>query len=134
MDSIDLSHLQSKLEAIFEQYPLGNLCDLCADAVSKVLVDDGYDVELVRIENEENPVRPGMRGQYILVRNTDGTFLTLSVNGFHVACRIPQRTERYYVDSFIYQRFGLQAIEETSYFALFQYPDSMEITQVRQVS
>lgn len=133
MEAIDLSHLQPKLEAVFEKFPPGNLCDLCADAISNVLHKASYLVEIVTIQNEEAPGRPGMRGQFILVKQPDDTFFALGMNGFHMACRIVRARERFYIDALVYQRFGPQAIDEASYFGLFRYPDSMEITEVQQV-
>lgn len=133
VETVDLSHLRPLLEAIFAQYPPGNHCDLCATALGKILKDDGYQVNIVTLQNEEVPGRPGIRGRFIMARHSDGSSFALGVTGFHMTCRIEQEEKRFYIDSLVNEHFGTQAVDTASYFALFVYPDSMEITLVQQV-
>jgi hypothetical protein len=129
----DLSALSTQLEALFQAYPAGNHCDICAREVGSELRKVGFDVAIVTIQNESNPGQPTMRPPYIQAKMPDGKPFLLGQNGFHQANRITFQNAFYYTDPLVYLHQGVTAVSEEDYFGLFVYPDGMEITDVKAV-
>jgi len=129
----DLSAFKDTLERLFLTYPAGNYCDVCAQAVGLELRKAGYEVAIVTIQNAVNPARPDVRPPYIQAKRPDGQPFLLGQNGFHQANRIVFADTFYYIDPLVYLHYGVEVVDETTYFDLFVYPDGMEITEVRVV-
>jgi hypothetical protein len=129
----DISNHRERLEAIFRTYPAGNFCDVCAKAVGAELREAGFGVEIVTVQNEANPAQPNMRPPFIQAKLPDGKSFLLGQNGFHQANRIIAQPNSYYIDPLVYLHFGVELVDERTYFGLFVYTDSMEITGVEFV-
>lgn len=84
---LDLGHLDTSLEPIFEAYPVGNFCDVCAQKVSQELRKAEFEVAVVTIQNE---AMPGVfhRPPFIHGRDREGQPLLLAETGFHQAVRL----------------------------------------------
>lgn len=129
----DLSALGDSLETLFQTYPAGNYCDVCAKAAGMELRKVGFEVAIVTIQNEVNPGQPNVRPPYIQAKRPDGQPFLLGQNGFHQANRITFEDAFYYIDPLVYLHYGVDVVDETTYFGLFVYPDGIEITDVRVV-
>jgi hypothetical protein len=129
----DLSRFSQVLTPIFETYPTGNLCDVCAQKVAGELQKAQYKLAIVTIQNERMPGQPNIRPPFIhgLARNNQ-PFL-LGQSGFHQAVRIEIDSVLYYIDALVYLHYGLSAVDEVTYWRLFWYPDGIEITKVQEV-
>lgn len=131
--ALDLKAVKNKLEVLFQRYPAGNHCDICARKVGEELQKAKFDVEIVTIQNEEMPEQPGKRPSYIQGKKPDGEYFLLAKTGFHQANRVHFEDNFYYIDALVYVHYGVEAVDETTYFALFVYPDGIEITNVQAV-
>jgi hypothetical protein len=129
----DLSALKPELSAIFKRYPAGNHCDRCAEALGKLLVSKGYRVSILTLQNEALFGSPEVRPPFINVRNVDGGLFLLGESGFHQVCRVDMEPDDYFIDSLVHLHYPFQAVDEDTYFGLFEYPDGIEITDVRLV-
>jgi hypothetical protein len=130
---LDLDKSRKKLEALFKSYPAGNHCDVCADKVGKELKEAGFEVEIVTIQNEQIPGQPGARPPYVQARKPDGSPFLLGQVGFHQTNRVQFEGVSYFIDALVYLHYGVQAVDEDTYFSLFVYPDGVEITDVEVV-
>lgn len=90
-------------------------------------------MDIVTIQNEEIPGLAGVRPSYIQAKKPDGGLFLLALTGFHQANRIHTNETSYYLDALVYWHYGVAAVDEDSYFSLFEYPESIEITQVEKV-
>lgn len=90
-------------------------------------------MEIVTIQNEEIPGLPGARPPYIQAKKPDGSLFLLAQSGFHQVNRIHQNEVSYYLDALVYWHYGVEVIDEVSYFDLFEYPDGLEMTRVEKV-
>lgn len=125
----DLAPLHNPLEALFQAYPAGNHCDICARAVGILLREAGFEVAIVTIQNEMNPGL-SLRPPYIQAKLPDGKLFLLGQNGFHQATRITLQGTFYYIDSLVYLHYGVVAINGKDFFDLFMYADGVEVTDV----
>lgn len=92
-----------------------------------------FETEIVTLQNEEMPGQPGKRPSYIQGKKPDGEHFLLAQTGFHQANRIHIEDNFYYIDALVYTHYGVKAVDETTYFTLFVYPDGVEITNVQAV-
>ena len=132
MAVLDLEHHGSALTPIFEAYPVGNFCDICAQKVSQELRKAEFEVAIVTIENEAMPGQ-SFRPPFIHGRNPEGQSLLLAENGFHQAVRIFADEIFYYLDALVFMHFSLKAVDEMTYRSLFLYSDGVEFTNVQEV-
>ena len=130
---VDLSALQVELTVIFEQYPVGNYCDRCAEAMSRLLVSKGYQVSIVTLQNESLFGSPDVRPPFIRARNIDGEMFSLAETGVHQVCRLDVGSIQFYSDALVQLHYPFQAVDVDTYFDLFEYPDGIEVTDVRLV-
>lgn len=129
-NQLDLSAFRQQLEGIFQLYPAGNYCDVCAKAVGVELKKAGFEVAIVTIMNEVNPGQTDVRPPFIQAISPDGDVFLLGQNGFHQANRIAAEGEFFYVDPLVYLHHGVIGVTQKDYFDLFLYPDGVEITEV----
>jgi hypothetical protein len=128
----DDARLNKVLEAELKAYPVGNHCEVLAQAISKLLYVAGYEVAIVTFKNE---VMPGTerRPPFILANNVDGSQLRLAETGFHDTVQIIIQDQKYYIDGLVFLHHGTVAISEDGYFELLVYPNALEVTDVRRV-
>ncbi len=130
---LDLEHLGSALTPIFEVYPVGNFCDICAQEVSQELRKTEFEVAIVTLRNETMPGQSHIRPPFIHGRHPDGQPVLLADTGFHQVARLLTDGIFYYLDALVFMHYGLQAVDEMTYRGLFLYSDGVEFTDIQEV-
>ena len=111
-------------------------CDTCASEAGSIIREayPDYQVDIIFLQNEEAP--SGGRGAVMNVRDKDNQLFPIAQDPvrkqpFHEAIRIQLGDETYVIDALVYERQGLHPMKIHDYFDLWEYPDGIEITDIR---
>ena len=129
-DAPDLTAVTSLLEEVFVRYPLGNLCDVCADEIGKILQSQfQMSVQIVGIANT---AFGGFTPPFLRAKRPDGTIITVATQGWHEVVRIETETDSFYLDALVFVHFGANAVRWEAYNFLWEYPGDIEQRYTRK--
>ena len=126
----DLSSVETQLHQIFENsnyHPTKFNCAFCATDTAKVLNNAGFDVDIVELQSAFPRVN------IIDVKNPSGGTWTIARSGWHDVVRIKHQGQDYFLDSTIYQHYGLTPLSNGEYSYLVIASEDMVYFHSRNV-
>ncbi len=115
------------LDKTFEDYPVGNYCEVCADELGQRLETD-FKVDIVEIQDRV----AGPRFVNLLARNPSGREIVVGTKGWHEIVRIEVDGEQYFIDSLVYDHYqNPTPLTWQEYNQLWTYPNDQIIVNSR---
>ena len=119
-DTCDLSEIADELAPIYQAHPPSSKkCNYCADQALPIISEAGFDAKIVGLTDE-------FKGEYLFIKSPENPekFVEIADTGYHEVIEITVDGDLFYIDSVVYQSYGVKAIDWNSYHDLFAYAET----------